>query len=100
VYRLNAELLTGIASQPESWAAVLAPVSGGLAVRDQSGFTSILGMKPADRIMQANGIALAGLDDVLLAFVKPLIANQAVHVTGVREGKPAEWLFLNAGACP
>jgi hypothetical protein len=100
VYRLNAELLTGIASQPESWTAVLAPVAGGLTVRDQSGFASMLGMKAGDRMAQANGIALAGVDDVLVAFVKPLIANQAVHVVGVREGKPAEWLFVNAGACP
>lgn len=99
-YRLNAELLTGIASQPESWTALLAPVTGGLAVRDQSGFASMLGMKAGDRMAQANGIALAGVDDVLVAFVKPLIANQSVHVTGVRDGKPAEWLFLNAGACP
>jgi len=37
---------------------------------------------------------------VLVAFVKPLIANQAVHVVGVRDGKPAEWLFVNLGACP
>jgi hypothetical protein len=99
-YRLNAELLTGIASQPESWTALLSPVSGGLAVRDQSGFASMLGMKAGDRMAQANGIALGGVDDVLVAFVKPLIANQSVHVTGVRDGRPAEWLFLNAGACP
>ena len=100
VYRLNAELLTGIASQPDSWTALLAPVAGGLTVRDQSGFASMLGMKTGDRMAQANGIALAGVDDVLVAFVKPLIANQAVHVVGLRDGKRAEWLFLNAGACP
>jgi hypothetical protein len=100
VYRLNAELLTGIASQPESWSTLLAPVDGGLAVRDESGFASMLGMKAGDRMAQANGIALAGVDDVLVAFVKPLIASQAVHVVGRRDGKAAEWLFLNAGACP
>jgi hypothetical protein len=37
---------------------------------------------------------------VLGAFVKPLIANQSVRVAGTRDGKPAEWLFVNAGACP
>jgi hypothetical protein len=100
VYRLNAELLTGIASQPDSWTALLAPVAGGLAIRDQSGFASMLGMKPGDRIAQANGIALSGVNEVLVAFVKPLIANQAVHVVGLRDGKRAEWLFLNAGTCP
>jgi hypothetical protein len=101
VYRLNAELLTGIASQPDSWTALLSPASGGLAVRDQSGFASMLGLRPGDRITQANGIALAGVDDVLVAFVKPLIANQTVHVVGRRDGRRAEWLFQNAGAaCP
>jgi hypothetical protein len=100
IYRLNAELLTGVASRPESWQALLTPVAGGLAVRDGSGFATMLGMKTGDRMTQANGIALSGIDDVQVAFVKPLIASQAVRVAGIRDGKPSEWLFLNAGACP
>ena len=100
IYRLNAELLAGVASSPESWQAVLTPVPGGLAVRDSSGFATMLGMKTGDRMTQANGIALAGIDDVQVAFVKPLIASQPVRVAGTRDGKPSEWLFLNAGACP
>jgi hypothetical protein len=100
VYRLNAELLTGIASQPERWKALLAPADGGLAVTDESGFATMLGMKAGDRMTQANGIALTGVDDVLVAMVKPLLASQPVRVAGTRNGKAAEWLFLNAGACP
>jgi hypothetical protein len=100
VYRLNAELLTGIASQPESWKALLVPAGGGLAVTDESGFAAMLGMKAGDRMAQANGIALTGVDDVLVAMVKPLLASQPVRVSGTRNGKAAEWLFLNAGACP
>ena len=99
VYRLNAELLTGIASRPEGWQTVLMPVAGGLAIRDGSGFAAMLGMKPGDRMAQANGIALAGIDDVLVAFVKPLLASQVVRGSGTRDGKPADWLFVNAGAC-
>ncbi len=100
VYRLNAELLTGIASQPDSWKALLVPGAGGLAVRDESGFAVMLGMKAGDRMAVANGIALSGIDDVLTAVVKPLLASQTVRVTGTRGGRPAEWLFVNAGACP
>jgi hypothetical protein len=100
VYRLNAELLTGIAARPDGWRALLAPVAGGLAVREGSALAAMLGLKPGDRVAQANGIALAGIDDILVAFVKPLIASQPVHVAGIRDGKPAAWLFLNAGACP
>ena len=100
VYRLNAELLTGIAARPDGWRTLLTPVAGGLAVRDGSAVASMLGLKPGDRVAQANGIALAGIDDILVAFVKPLVASQPVHVAGVRDGKPAAWLFLNAGACP
>lgn len=100
IYRLNAELLTGVASRPESWQALLTPVAGGLTVRDGSGFATMLGMKTGDRMSQANGIALTGIDDVQVAFVNPLIASQPVRVAGIRDGKPAEWLFLNAGACP
>jgi len=100
VYRLNAELLTGVASRPESWQALLTPVAGGLAVRDGSGFAAMLGMKPGDRMTQANGIALTRIDDVQVAFVNPLIASQPVRVAGIRDGKAAEWLFVNASACP
>jgi hypothetical protein len=60
----------------------------------------MLGMKTGDRMTQANGIALAGIEDVQVAFVRPLIASQPVRVAGIRDGKPSEWLFLNAGACP
>ncbi len=60
----------------------------------------MLGMKPGDRMAQANGIALRGVADLQTAFVNPLVASQSVHVTGLRDGKPAAWLFVNAGACP
>jgi hypothetical protein len=100
VYRLNAELLTGIATRPDGWRALLTPVAGGLAVREGSAAASMLGLKPGDRVAQANGIALAGIDDIMVAFVKPLVASEPVHVAGIRDGKPAAWLFLNAGACP
>jgi uncharacterized membrane protein len=100
VYRVNAELLTGIASRPDGWTALLAPVSGGLAVKGGSPAAAMLGMKAGDRMAQANGIALNGIEDIQAAFVKPLIASQTVHVAGMRDGKPAAWLFVNAGACP
>jgi hypothetical protein len=100
VYRLNAELLTGMGARPESWTAMLAPAGGALAVRDETGLAAMLGMKAGDRVAQANGIALASIDDVLTAVVKPLVASQQVRLTGSRDGQPREWLFLNAGACP
>ncbi len=100
VYRLNAELLTGMAAQPESWAALLAPAAGALVVRDETGLAAMLGMRTGDRLMQANGIALAAIDDVFSAVVKPLTASRPVRLSGTRNGRPREWLFLNAGACP
>lgn len=99
-YRLNAELLTGMAAQPQSWAALLAPKSGVLVVRDETGLASMLGMKAGDRLQDANGIALTTIDDVLAAVVKPLVASQQVRLKGNREGRTREWLFLNAGSCP
>jgi hypothetical protein len=100
VYRLNAELLAGMAAQPQSWTALLAPANGNLVVRDETGLAAMLGMKVGDRIVQADGIALVAIDDVLTAVVKPLAASRPVRLSGTREGKPREWLFLNAGACP
>jgi hypothetical protein len=100
VYRLNAELLTGIASRPESWTALLTPGADGLTVREGAAIATMLGMKAGDRMVQANGIALTGIDDVMVSFVNPLIASEPVVVSGVRDGKSLDWLFLNAGACP
>jgi len=100
VYRLNAELLTGLSAQPGNWQSLVTPGEGALVVRDGSGLASALGLAAGDRITQANGIALARIDDVVNAIVRPLLASQAVRVTGTRGGKPLEWMLVNAGACP
>ena len=89
-----------MAAQPQSWSALLSPANGNLVVRDETGLAAMLGMKVGDRIVQADGIALVAIDDVLTAVVKPLAASRPVRLSGTREGKPREWLFLNAGACP
>jgi hypothetical protein len=100
IYRLNAELLSGIAAQPDSWKSLVTPGPGGLTVRSDTGFATMLGLKSGDRVAEANGIALNGPDDALVAIVRPLMASQAVRVRGTRDGKAVEWLLVNAGACP
>jgi hypothetical protein len=32
--------------------------------------------------------------------LQPLTKSQSVWVAGTRDGKPQQWLYLNAGACP
>ena len=100
VLRLNAELFQGIIAKPESWTALVVPERGGLAVRDDSGFVTMLAMKKGDRLEQANGVPLTAPDDVVGAVLRPLAAQQTVRVTGTRDGAPREWLLLNAGTCP
>ena len=100
VLRLNAELFQGIIAKPESWAALVVADQGALAVRDESGFVTMLAMKKGDRLLQANGVALSAPDDVVSAVLRPLAAQQPVRVMGTREGQPREWLLLNAGSCP
>ncbi|MFO1324262.1 MAG: type II secretion system protein N [Burkholderiales bacterium] len=100
VLRLNAELFQGIIAKPESWAALVMPDGGALAVRDDSGFMAMLAMRKGDRLQQANGVALAVPDDVIRAVLQPLAAQQPVRVVGARGGTPREWLLLNAGSCP
>ncbi|MEP6678268.1 MAG: type II secretion system protein N, partial [Betaproteobacteria bacterium] len=58
VVALNAELMGGLIAQPESWRALVESANGALVVRDDSGFSAMLGLKRGDRITQANGIAL------------------------------------------
>jgi type II secretory pathway component PulC len=100
ILRLNAELFQGIIGKPESWHAIVVPDQGALAVRDDSGFVTMLAMKKGDRLLQANGVPLSAPDDVVRAVLRPLASQQAVRVTGTRDGQPREWLLLNAGSCP
>lgn len=100
ILRLNAELFQGIIGKPETWAAMVVAEQGALAVRDDSGFVAMLAMKKGDRLLQANGVPLSAPDDVARAVLRPLASQQAVRVTGTREGQPREWLLLNAGSCP
>jgi hypothetical protein len=100
ILRLNAELLSGMISAPDTWKALVQPGPGGLIVRDQSGFAGMMGLRNGDRVERANGIALALPEDIAMTVLKPLTRSQAVWVSGSRDGKPRQWLYLNAGACP
>lgn len=98
VVRINAELLGGLGGDAGPWRTLLAPASGGLVVRDDAGFGAMLGLRSGDRISQANGIALRVPDDVASAVIRPLIANQGVHVVGMRGGTTQELWIANV-AC-
>lgn len=100
VVRLNAELLGGMIDAPDAWKTLVAPASGALVVRDQSGFAGMLGLKNGDRVERANGIALALPDDIAATILRPLTRSQPVWLAGTRDGKPQQWLYLNAGSCP
>jgi hypothetical protein len=100
VIRLNAELLSGMIGAPDSWKALVQSGPGGLVVRDQSGFASMMGLRNGDHVERANGIALAIPDDIAATVLKPLTRSQPVWVSGMRDDKPQQWLYLNAGACP
>jgi hypothetical protein len=93
-------LLTGMIAAPDTWKALLQPSAGGLVVRDQSGFAGMMGLRNGDHVERANGIALSIPDDIAAAVLKPLTRSQAVFLSGVRDGKPQQWLYLNAGGCP
>jgi hypothetical protein len=100
VVKLNAELLSGMIGAPDTWKALLKADADGLVVRDQSGFAGMMGLKNGDHVERANGIALAIPDDIAGTVLKPLTRSQPVFVSGMREGKAQQWLYLNAGACP
>ena len=63
------------------------------------GFAALLGLRKGDRVIQANGIALRAPEDVIVAVLRPLAANQAVRISGMRGTEPQELLIVNAGAC-
>jgi len=98
VVRLNTELLGGLGAESVQWPKLLAAASGGLVVREDNGFGAMLGLRPGDRLTQANGIALTVPEDVTNAIVRPLAANQGVRLTGSRNGAMQE-LWLANVAC-
>lgn len=100
VVRLNAELLSGMINTPDTWKALVQAEAGALVVRDQSGFAGMMSLKSGDRVERANGIALMIPDDIASTVLIPLTKSEPVWVSGTREGKPQQWLYLNAGACP
>lgn len=99
VYRINAELLGGLAAQPDTWKPLLTASSAGLRISDGGGFAAMLGLKPGDSLREANGIRLTAADDLIVAVVKPLQGNQPVRVKAVRGGSDLELLLVNASAC-
>jgi hypothetical protein len=98
VVRLNTELMSGISADSAQWNRLLAPVEGGLVVREDNGFAAMLGLKVGDRLAQANGIALGVPDDVTSAIVRPLVGNQGVRLIGSRNGLTHD-LWLANVAC-
>jgi hypothetical protein len=100
VVKLNAELVQGLISQPESLRAIADARDGALVIRDEAGFAAMLGMKKGDRVAQANGIALRAPDDVIVAVLRPLAASQPVRLVGSRGSEPRELMLLNASVCP
>jgi general secretion pathway protein C len=100
VVRLNAELLGGMINTPDAWKGLVTTETGALVVRDQAGFAGMMSLKNGDRVERANGIALMVPDDIVSAVLKPLARSQPVWVSGTREGKVQQWLYLNAGSCP
>lgn len=98
VVRLNTELMSGVGGDSMQWNRLLAPIEGGLVVREDNGYGAMLGLKAGDRIVQANGIALTVPDDVGSAIVRPLVGNQGVRLIGSRNGLTQELWLANA-AC-
>jgi type II secretory pathway component PulC len=100
VVRLNAELVAGWITQPQSLHAIAQPTQDGLVVRDDSGLAAMLGLRKGDRVTQANGIPLRAPEDVVIAVLRPLAANQGVRISGVRGNAPHELMIVNAATCP
>jgi hypothetical protein len=98
VVKLNTELMSGVGAESVQWNRLLAPINGGLVVREDNGFGAMLGLKVGDVITQANGIALSVPEDVTTAVVRPLTANQGVRLIGARNGVTQE-LWLANVAC-
>ncbi len=100
LFVLRSELLDGMIRQPASWRSLLRAERGALTVADSSGFAGMLGLRVGDRLESANGVVLLSYEDVSAQVLKPLTASRRVLVSGSRDGKSRQWLYVNAATCP
>jgi hypothetical protein len=98
-YYLHSELLDGVAKAPRTWEVFLRARAGGLEVAQDAGIGRVLGLEPADRLERSNGVQLASVDDLDRAFIRPLQRNEVVRITGVRNGAPMQWIYVNSALC-
>ncbi len=100
VVRLNAELLGGMIDAPDTWKVLVAPASGALVVRDQSGSAGMLGLKNGDRVERANGIPLALPDDIAATILRPLTQQPARMARGNARRQAAAMALSERGFVP
>jgi hypothetical protein len=99
LYLLRAELLQGMIRQPEGWRGLIRQQDGGLVVSDSTGFAAMLGLRAGDRVERANGVALLSYEDVAAHLLQPLTVRQRVVVSGARDGKLRQWMYVDAASC-
>lgn len=98
-YLLRSELLEGLTGNKEIWAALLQPAADALIVKDEGSVGKLLGLQAADRLERSNGVQLANLEDVSRYIIQPLQQHQVVRISGTRQTKKREWIFLDAALC-
>ena len=100
VYKLNAELLTGIASQTDSWKALLVADNGGPRHPRQQRFFDDA-RHARGRSDDAGQRHRARQRRRRAGRVREAAASRTSRCASREHasGKPAEWLFVNAGAC-
>jgi len=98
-YFVRPELLPGLAQSLDTARRLFRQEGGAWVVNQSDPALAALGLAAGDRIEKSNGVALHTEDLLRSAIVEPVMQSRTLRLTGTREGKPREWIYVNAALC-
>ncbi|CAG0952328.1 hypothetical protein BURK2_00267 [Burkholderiales bacterium] len=99
-YFVHPELLTGFAKGMEAARKQFRQDGGAWVVVELDPALAALGFAVGDRIEKGNGVPLLTEDSLRSAIFEPVMQSRLLRLSGTRQGKAKEWIYVNAALCP
>ncbi len=96
---VHPELLTGFAKGMEAAKKRFRQEGGAWVVVELDPALAALGFAVGDRIEKGNGVPLATEDSLRSAIFEPVMQSRLLRLSGTRQGKAKEWIYVNAALC-
>lgn len=96
---VHPELLTGFAKGLEAARKLFRQEGGAWVVVELDPALAALGFAVGDRIEKGNGVPLLTEDSLRSAIFGPVMQSRLLRLSGTRQGKAKEWIYVNAALC-